>query len=48
MDLDGDGVTDALRTGPQFELYYNDPDDGWSDLEVRERIDSDYLSQRQL
>ena len=41
MDLDGDGVTDALRTGPQFELYYNDPDDGWSDLELRERIDSD-------
>ena len=41
MDLDGDGVTDALRTGPQFELYYNDPDDGWSDLERRERIDSD-------
>jgi hypothetical protein len=27
IDLDGDGVTDALRTGPQFELYYNDPDD---------------------
>src|SRR5262245_41870605 len=41
MDLDGDGVTDALRTGPQFELYYNDPDYGWSDLEVRQRIDSD-------
>ena len=41
LDLDGDGVTDALRTGPQFELYYNDPDDGWSDLELRERIDSD-------
>jgi RHS repeat-associated protein len=40
MDLDGDGVTDALRTGPQFELYFNDPDDGWSDIEVRERIDS--------
>jgi RHS repeat-associated protein len=41
MDLDGDGVTDALRTGPQFELYYNDPDYGWSDLEARQRIDSD-------
>ncbi|HEY7448896.1 MAG TPA: SpvB/TcaC N-terminal domain-containing protein, partial [Vicinamibacterales bacterium] len=41
MDLDGDGVTDALRTSTQFELYYNDPDDGWSDLEVRQRIDSD-------
>jgi RHS repeat-associated protein len=41
MDLDGDGVTDALRTGPRFELYYNDPKDGWSDLELRERIRSD-------
>ncbi len=40
MDLDGDGVTDALRTGQQFELYYNDPDYGWSDIEVRKRIDS--------
>ena len=41
MDLDGDGVTDALRTGPQFELYYNDPDDGWSAVEMRERTASD-------
>ena len=41
LDLDGDGVTDALRTGPRFELYYNDPEDGWSDMELRERIDSD-------
>ena len=41
VDLDGDGVTDALRTGPQLELYYNDPDHGWSDVDLRERIDSD-------
>lgn len=41
MDLDGDGVTDALRTGPQLELYYNDPVDGWTDLERRARIASD-------
>jgi hypothetical protein len=27
--------------GPRFELYYNDPEDGWSDIELRERIDSD-------
>jgi Insecticide toxin TcdB middle/N-terminal region/Salmonella virulence plasmid 65kDa B protein/FG-GAP-like repeat len=40
LDLDGDGVTDALRTGQRFELYYNDPEDGWSRLEVRERSDS--------
>src|SRR5262245_15669393 len=41
IDLDGDGVTDALRTGPQFELYYNYPDHGWSALELRKRVDSD-------
>lgn len=41
FDLDGDGVTDALRTGPQFELYYNHPDTGWSGVETRERIDAD-------
>lgn len=41
FDLNGDGVTDALRTGPQFELYYNNPGDGWSELEPRGRIDSD-------
>lgn len=41
IDLDGDGVTDALRTGPQFELYYNDPERGWTDVEVRERTNSD-------
>ena len=41
LDLDGDGVTDALRTGPKFELYYNDPVYGWSDFELRERINSD-------
>jgi RHS repeat-associated protein len=41
MDLDGDGVTDAIRTGPRFELYYNDPEDGWSDIELRERIYGD-------
>ncbi len=39
LDLDGDGVTDALRTGPQFELYYNDPEGGWSDTDVRKRTD---------
>jgi RHS repeat-associated protein len=40
LDLDGDGVTDALRTGQRFELYFNNPEDGWSRLEVRERIES--------
>ena len=41
VDLDGDGVTDALRTGPLFELYYNDPQRGWADVELRQRIDGD-------
>ena len=41
MDLDGDGVTDALRTGPRFEFYYNDPEEGWSNVETRVRIPSD-------
>jgi RHS repeat-associated protein len=41
LDLNGDGVTDALRTGPKFELYYNDPPDGWSERDVRDRNGSD-------
>jgi hypothetical protein len=41
VDLDGDGVVDALRTGPQFELYHNDPKAGWSAVELRERSDSE-------
>ena len=40
LDLDGDGVTDALRTGSRFELFFNDPEDGWSGFEVRERTDT--------
>ncbi|MGM8889037.1 FG-GAP repeat domain-containing protein, partial [Psychrobacter sp. 1U2] len=30
IDLDGDGITDALRSGSRFELFYNDPDNGWT------------------
>jgi RHS repeat-associated protein len=41
LDLDGDGVTDALRAGPQFELYYSDPERGWTDVELRERTCGD-------
>lgn len=29
IDLDGDGVVDALRTGPELELFFNDPQRGW-------------------
>jgi RHS repeat-associated protein len=37
VDLDGDGVVDALRTGPSFELFFNDPEAGWDRVETRPR-----------
>ena len=37
LDLDGDGVTDALRTGAQFELYFHDRELGWNRVETRRR-----------
>jgi RHS repeat-associated protein len=37
IDLDGDGVVDALRTGPSFELFFNDPRAGWERVETRSR-----------
>jgi RHS repeat-associated protein len=30
VDLDGNGVTDAVRAGTRFECYVNDPAEGWS------------------
>lgn len=29
VDLDGDGVTDAIRSGTRLECFFNDPDEGW-------------------
>lgn len=29
VDLDGDGVTDAIRAGSRLECYFNDPHQGW-------------------
>jgi RHS repeat-associated protein len=29
MDLTGDGVTDAIRSGARIECYFNDPEKGW-------------------
>lgn len=29
LDLDGDGVTDAMRSGASLECFFNDEDDGW-------------------
>ena len=37
VDLDGDGVVDALRTGPSFELFFNDRRRGWERVETRPR-----------
>jgi hypothetical protein len=30
VDLDGDGVTDAIRSGTSLECYFNDPQQGWN------------------
>ncbi|MEO0824385.1 MAG: SpvB/TcaC N-terminal domain-containing protein [Cyanobacteria bacterium J06639_16] len=30
VDLNGDGVTDALRSGTQLEHYFNTPREGWN------------------
>jgi RHS repeat-associated protein len=37
VDLDGDGVTDALRTGSRLEHYFNHPTKGWHHVVVVER-----------
>lgn len=29
VDLNGDGVTDAIRAGSRLELYFYDPQEGW-------------------
>lgn len=31
MDLSGDGITDVLRNGSRFEIYYHDREEGWND-----------------
>ena len=37
VDIDGDGVIDALRTGVSFELFHNDPAHGWQPPELVQR-----------
>lgn len=37
VDLDGDGVTDAIRSGAAIECYYNHPERGWDTEVVVER-----------
>lgn len=37
VDLDGDGVTDAIRSGSRLECFLNDPKDGWTRTRAVER-----------
>jgi hypothetical protein len=41
IDIDGDGVVDAMRSGIRFELYANDPRRGWTGVEVRDRTSAE-------
>ncbi|HKR13470.1 MAG TPA: SpvB/TcaC N-terminal domain-containing protein, partial [Pyrinomonadaceae bacterium] len=37
VDLNGDGVTDAIRADNRLELYFNDPHEGWGETRRVER-----------
>ncbi|MGH8068935.1 MAG: SpvB/TcaC N-terminal domain-containing protein [Candidatus Entotheonellia bacterium] len=37
VDLDGDGVTDAIRSGTRLECFFNDPKEGWNGTRWVER-----------
>src|SRR5947209_2488693 len=37
VDLDGDGVTDAIRSGSRMEYFFNDPTEGWKSTRWVER-----------
>jgi RHS repeat-associated protein len=37
VDLNGDGVTDVLRSGSRLEHFFNDPKEGWKDTRHRVR-----------
>jgi RHS repeat-associated protein len=37
VDLDGDGVTDAIRSGSRLECFFNDPHAGWKETRAVER-----------
>ncbi|VAX04050.1 Putative insecticidal toxin complex, partial [hydrothermal vent metagenome] len=43
IDLNGDGVTDALRSGSRFELFYNDAEKGWSETQQISRKDLEHF-----
>jgi len=43
VDLDGDGVTDAIRSGTRLECFFNSRDDGWRDtLQMERRAPADF------
>ncbi len=35
IDLDGDGVTDVLRSGTRMECFFNNPKEGWNPDNIR-------------
>jgi RHS repeat-associated protein len=37
VDLNGDGVTDAIRSGTRLECFFNDPTEGWTETKWVER-----------
>ncbi len=39
VDLNGDGVTDAIRSGSRLECFFNDPQAGWTETRWVERRD---------
>ena len=41
IDLDGDGITDAVRTAESLECYFYDPDRGWTHERRVARANSD-------
>lgn len=42
MDLDGDGITDMLRNGAQFECFYNDPEKGFYKVRTVKKTFTDF------
>ncbi|HTR05325.1 MAG TPA: SpvB/TcaC N-terminal domain-containing protein [Paraburkholderia sp.] len=51
VDLDGNGVTDALRSGARIECFFNDPSEGWNATRLLERgalpgLDLDFTDPR--
>jgi RHS repeat-associated protein len=41
VDLNGDGVTDAIRSGERLEHFFNDPKEGWKYTRLRIRRELD-------